>query len=83
VGELHGSDPMQLEDELQCLIDWFNQSRSDPLLRAGICHLWLITPHPFGDGNGRITRASTDMALTQAESQSIRLYALSAAILKT
>ena len=106
VGELRGSDPMQvvsgridrpkvhfeappravLEDELACFIDWFNQSRVDvrldPLLRAGICHLWLVTLHPFDDGNGRITRTLTDMALAQADSQSIRLYALSAAILK-
>ena len=38
--------------------------------------------HPFDDGNGCITRALTDMALAQADSQSIRLYALSATILK-
>lgn len=75
-----------LQEELERFIDWFNQSRSDarldPLLRAAICHLWLITLHPFDDGNGRITRALTDMALAQADSQSIRLYALPAAILK-
>ncbi len=75
-----------LEDELACFINWFNQShddaRLDPLLRAGICHLWLVTLHPFDDGNGRITRALTDMALAQADSQSIRLYTLSAAILE-
>ena len=106
VGELRGSDPMQvvsgridqpkvhfeappraaLDDELARFIDWFNQSRNDarldPLLRAGICHLWLVTLHPFDDGNGRITRALTDMALAQADSESIRLYAMSAAILE-
>jgi len=75
-----------LEDEMTSFIDWFNQSRNDaqidPLLRAGICHLWLITLHPFDDGNGRITRALTDMALAQADSESIRLYALSAVLLK-
>jgi len=75
-----------LKDELACFIDWFNKSRSDvrldPLLRAGICHLWLITLHPFDDGNGRITRALTNMALAQADSESIRLYTLSAALLK-
>ena len=75
-----------LEAELVAFFDWFNCSRYevtlDPLLRAGICHLWLITLHPFDDGNGRITRAVTDMALAQADSQSIRLYAMSAAILE-
>jgi len=53
----------------------------DPLLRAGIAHLWLITLHPFDDGNGRVTRAVTDRALAQAERQSIRFYSLSAAIM--
>ena len=75
-----------LEAELAAFIDWFNHSRNDatldPLLRAAICHFWLVTLHPFDDGNGRITRALTDMALAQAESQSIRLYAMSAAILE-
>lgn len=76
----------QLEAELAAFIEWFNQSRSDttfdPLLRAAICHFWFITLHPFDDGNGRITRALTDMALAQADSHSIRLYAISAAILE-
>jgi len=32
-------------------------------LRAGIAHLWLVTIHPFEDGNGRIARAVTDLIL--------------------
>lgn len=75
-----------LESELAGFVSWFNQSRDevklDPLLRAAICHFWLITLHPFDDGNGRISRALADMALAQADSQSIRLYAMSAAILE-
>jgi Fic family protein len=75
----------QLEEELEKFIAWFNQSIQqrdfDPLLRAAITHFWFVTLHPFDDGNGRITRALTDMALAQADSQSIRLYAMSVAIL--
>ncbi|VAW86474.1 Fic domain protein, PA0574 type [hydrothermal vent metagenome] len=74
-----------LESGLSDFIDWFNQSRGDatldPLLRAAISHFWLITLHPFDDGNGRITRALTDLALAQADSPSIHLYAMSASIL--
>jgi len=51
------------------------------LLRAAIAHLWLVTLHPFDDGNGRVTRAVTDRALAQAEHNSIRFYSLSAAIM--
>jgi Fic family protein len=76
----------QLEQELDKFTTWFNQSGQqtdlDPLLRAAITHFWFVTLHPFDDGNGRITRALTDMALAQADSQSIRLYAMSVAILE-
>jgi len=72
-----------LEAELSAFITWFNHppANLDPLLRAGIAHLWLITLHPFEDGNGRVTRAVTDRALAQAERQSVRFYSLSAAIM--
>lgn len=74
-----------LEDQLERFIQWFNQSNNtsiDPLIRAALTHLWFITLHPFDDGNGRITRALTDLSLAQADSNSIRLYAMSAAILE-
>ena len=74
----------QLEQELAEFLRWFNQPPKalDGLLRAGIAHLWLVTLHPFDDGNGRVTRAVTDRALAQAEQQSIRFYSLSAAIME-
>jgi len=73
-----------LEPALQQFIDWFNQSRHqtdlDPLVRAAITHLWFITLHPLEDGNGRIARLLTDLALAQAEHQSIHFYAMSVSI---
>lgn len=77
-------DRVGLEDALEEFIHWFNASKNselDPLIRAAICHLWLLTLHPFEDGNGRITRMLTDSALAFSESQSIRLYSMSSAIL--
>lgn len=74
-----------LEQQLTDFLDWFERSRSDasldPLLRAGIAHFWFVTLHPFDDGNGRLTRAITDLALAQGEHQTIRFYAMSASIL--
>ncbi|MCG3764316.1 Fic family protein [Vibrio cincinnatiensis] len=74
-----------LEPELDVFIRWFNDSREDPaldpLLRAAITHFWFVTLHPLDDGNGRITRLLTDLALAQAERQSVRFYAMSVAIL--
>lgn len=75
-----------LKNELNTFLHWFNETKTDPgmdpLLRAGITHLWFITLHPFEDGNGRITRALTDLALAQADEQSIRLYAMAVTILE-
>lgn len=75
-----------LDDQLAAHIFWFNQTRHDPtmdpLLRAAIIHFWFVTLHPVDDGNGRLTRALTDLALSQADSQGIRLYAMSVAILE-
>ncbi|MCP5014272.1 MAG: Fic family protein [Ketobacter sp.] len=72
-----------LEQQVQRFIHWFNHPPGDldSILRAGIAHLWLITLHPFDDGNGRVTRAVTDRALAQVEHNSIRFYSLSAAIM--
>jgi len=74
-----------LEAQLDAFFDWFDISQReaglDPLLRAGVAHFWFVTLHPFDDGNGRLTRAITDLALAQAENQAIRFYAMSASIL--
>ncbi|MDT3320254.1 Fic family protein [Shewanella baltica] len=74
-----------LDAELSQFIEWFNASRQaqglDPLIRAAITHLWFVTLHPLDDGNGRITRLLTDLALAQAEKRSIRFYAMSVSIL--
>ncbi|MEZ9357180.1 Fic family protein [Vibrio breoganii] len=74
-----------LEKELDQFVEWFNASRTDalvdPLLRAAITHLWFVTLHPLDDGNGRITRLLTDLALAQADKQSVRFYAMSVGIM--
>ncbi|MGC9494214.1 Fic family protein [Vibrio genomosp. F10] len=74
-----------LDQELEQFIEWFNSSKVDtsldPLVRAAITHLWFVTIHPLDDGNGRITRLLTDLALAQAEEQSVRFYAMSVSIL--
>lgn len=76
----------RLELEMDQFLAWFEASRHDPeldpLIRAGLAHFWFVTLHPFEDGNGRIARAITDRALAQADLHSIRLYAMSAAILE-
>jgi Fic family protein len=70
--------------ELERFLAWFNTpSREvDGLVRAGLAHLWFVTLHPFEDGNGRLARAIADMALAQDERQSMRVFSLSAQLLR-
>ena len=71
----------RLEEEMQAFFDWFDNGHDiDPVLKAGIAHLWFVTIHPFEDGNGRIARAIGDMALARADGTQNRFYSLSSQI---
>jgi Fic family protein len=71
----------RLEKDMQAFLDWFNADPDvDPVMKAALAHLWFVTIHPFDDGNGRIARAITDMALARSENSSQRFYSMSAQI---
>ncbi|MET0851230.1 MAG: DUF4172 domain-containing protein, partial [Candidatus Rokuibacteriota bacterium] len=71
----------RLEREMAAFLEWFNgPPDGDPVLKAGLSHLWLVTIHPFDDGNGRIARAIADMALARSEQSSQRFYSMSTQI---
>ena len=77
--EAPGAD--RLENEMATFLAWFDQdSDLDPVIKAGIAHLWFVTIHPFEDGNGRIARAIGDMALARADGTPDRFYSLSSQI---
>lgn len=64
-------------------LTWFEEQQDiDSVLKAAIAHLWFVTIHPFDDGNGRITRAITDMQLARADQTEQRFYSMSAQIQK-
>lgn len=74
-----GSD--RIEPEMKRFLDWFeNEDDIDLVLKAAIAHLWFVTIHPFDDGNGRITRAITDMILARSDKSIRRFYSMSAQI---
>jgi Fic family protein len=68
--------------EVSRFLEWFERpDELDPVLKAGLAHLWLVTLHPFDDGNGRIARAVGDLALARSEQLKQRFYSLSTQIL--
>lgn len=71
----------RLPNEMDRFLKWFERSGdNDPLLVAGLAHLWFVTIHPFDDGNGRIARAIADMVLARSEQTGQRFYSMSGQI---
>lgn len=74
----------RIEGEMSQFLTWWDSSRGnmEGLIRAAVGHFWFVTIHPFEDGNGRIARALTEMALAQDDSQKHRYYSLSSQIME-
>lgn len=71
----------RVPDEMTQFLAWFSDpGDTDPLLAAGLAHLWFVTIHPFDDGNGRIARAIADMALARSDQSGQRFYSMSGQI---
>jgi Fic family protein len=76
-------DASRVDKEMGQFLAWFEaHDNSDPVLRAALAHFWFVTIHPFDDGNGRIARAVSDMALARSEKSAQRFYSMSAQICK-
>ena len=74
-------DASAVDWEMGLFLAWFNREEPiDPVLKAAIAHLWLVTIHPFEDGNGRMARAVADMQLSRSDGSPRRFYSMSAQI---
>ena len=73
----------RLSSEMSHYLRWWGESHKDVdgLLRAAVSHLWFVAVHPFEDGNGRIARTLTEVALAQDEALATRYYSLSSQIM--
>lgn len=68
-------------NEMSRFIEWYNNDENiDLVIKAAIAHLWFVTIHPFEEGNGRITRALTEMMLARSDKSTQRFYSMSAQI---
>ena len=73
----------RLDGEMDRFLYWFNQPDDEPDLRKpAVAHLWFVTIHPYDDGNGRIARAITDLALARCDRTPMRFYSMSAEIMR-
>ncbi|MFC3559131.1 Fic family protein [Pedobacter jamesrossensis] len=80
--EVHFEAPpsSKVPKEMKNFVLWFNESMpngsqeiKDPVIRAGIAHLYFESIHPFEDGNGRIGRAIAEKALSQTLGRPVML----------
>jgi Fic family protein len=71
----------RLSNEMRQFLAWLKSEKDiDPVIAAGIAHLWFVTIHPFEDGNGRIARAIADLALARSENSAQQFYSMSSQI---
>ena len=45
-----------LMEEFISFLNWQKLQSENPVIRALLAHFFLVTLHPFGDGNGRVSR---------------------------
>lgn len=48
--------PVEVYPMLTEFFQWYNKNKLHPIELAALAHLKFVTIHPFGDGNGRISR---------------------------
>src|SRR5580765_3790574 len=74
--------PEGVAREMKAFLSWFEDKAGgvEPLIKAGLAHLYFVTIHPFEDGNGRIARAITEMSLARLEDSTQRFYSMSSQI---
>lgn len=80
--------PDRVPVEMAAFIKWFNETapsggkvKLPAPVRAAVLHLYFETIHPFADGNGRIGRTLSEIALSQELGAPV-LLSLSSAIQK-
>ena len=79
----HAPDAEFVPSEMQKFLSWFNSDETQKdYIKSAIAHFWFVSIHPFDDGNGRISRAIADMALSQADNSTLRYFSISRQINK-
>lgn len=71
----------RVPEEMKRFLEWLHQELDiDPLIKAAIASYWFVAIHPFGDGNGRLSRTIMDMMQARCDRFHQRLYSMYAEI---
>lgn len=74
----HAPEAEFVPGEMKKFLDWFNAADTPKdYVKSAVAHFWFVSIHPFDDGNGRISRAIAEMALSQADQSTTRYYSIS------
>ncbi|MBR1582369.1 MAG: Fic family protein [Spirochaetales bacterium] len=63
--EFEGVPAERIEEEVSSLLKWIETDSCTPIVKSAIASFWFVTIHPFGNGNGRISRALSDFILSR------------------
>ena len=64
---------------MTAFVRWFDEGAAaawDPIVRAAIAHFYVVSIHPFGDGNGRASRGVESFMLYRAGINAFGFYSL-------
>lgn len=79
-GDYQAPLPHEVGDLIDRFFEWFPETRDrdrwPECVRAVAAHFYLIGIHPFGDGNGRTSRAAESFVLYRSGINSLGFYSL-------
>ena len=79
-GDYQAPLPHEVGDLMDRFFEWFPETRDrdgwPDCVRAVAAHFYLIGIHPFGDGNGRTSRAAESFVLYRSGVNSLGFYSL-------
>jgi Fic family protein len=79
VGDYTPPPEGEVKGLMEGFISWFNQGEPKywaPIIRAIVAHFYIVSIHPFGDGNGRTSRAVESFLLYKAGINARGFYSL-------
>ena len=75
--------PSRVSGLMRDFLMWYNSADKMALyVKAAIAHLWFVMIHPFDDGNGRLSRAISELLIARSDGQGTKFYSVSNAIMQ-